>query len=26
VGAALEQITPRDIKGWFQHRCAYALH
>jgi transposase len=26
VGAALEQITPSDIGGWFQHRCAYALH
>lgn len=26
VGAALEQITPSDIDGWFQHRCAYALH
>jgi transposase len=26
VGAALEQITPSDIGGWFEHRCAYALH
>jgi transposase len=26
VGTALEQITPRDIQGWFQDRCAYALH
>jgi transposase len=26
VGAALEQITPSDIEGWFQDRCAYALH
>ena len=23
---AFEQITPRDIGGWFQHRCAYAMH
>jgi transposase len=26
VGAALGQITPSDIDGWFQDRCAYALH
>src|SRR5207302_5940579 len=26
VGAALAQVTPSDIDGWFQHRCAYALH
>jgi len=26
IGTALEQITPRDIKGWFQDRCAYAMH
>jgi transposase len=26
VGTALEQITPSDIQGWFQDRCAYALH
>lgn len=26
LGTALEQITPSDIGGWFQDRCAYALH
>jgi len=26
IGTALEQITPSDIKGWFQDRCAYAMH
>jgi transposase len=26
VGTALEQITPSDIQGWFQDRCAYAVH
>jgi transposase len=26
LGTALEQITPSDIKGWFQDRCAYAMH
>jgi transposase len=26
LGRALEQITPSDITGWFQHRCAYAFH
>jgi hypothetical protein len=26
LGRALEQITPSDIGGWFQDRCAYAMH
>ncbi len=26
LGTALAQITPRDIGGWFQDRCAYAMH
>jgi hypothetical protein len=26
VGAALTRVTPSDIRGWFQHRGAYALH
>jgi transposase len=26
LGTALGQITPGDIRGWFQDRCAYALH
>lgn len=26
LGTALEQITPSDIAGWFQDRCAYAMH
>ncbi len=26
LGTALGQITPSDIAGWFQHRCAYAMH
>jgi transposase len=26
LGRAFEQITPSDIGGWFQHRCAYAMH
>jgi transposase len=26
VGTALEQISPSDIRGWFQDRCAYAMH
>jgi len=24
--AALDQVTPQDIRGWFQHRAAYAMH
>ena len=26
LGTALEQITPSDIRGWFQDRCAYAMN
>lgn len=26
LGTALEQITLSDIRGWFQDRCAYAMH
>lgn len=26
LGEALKQITPSDIYGWFQDRCAYAMH
>jgi transposase len=26
LGQALRRITPGDIGGWFQDRCAYALH
>jgi transposase len=26
LGTALAQITPEDIEGWFQDRCAYAMH
>jgi transposase len=26
VGMALGRITPSDIGGWFQDRCAYAMH
>lgn len=26
LGDALKQITPGDIRGWFQDRCAYAMH
>jgi transposase len=26
MGTALAQITPSDIRGWFQDRCAYAMH
>jgi transposase len=26
LGTALGQITPSDIGGWFQDRCAYAMH
>jgi transposase len=26
LGTALKQITRSDIGGWFQHRCAYAMH
>lgn len=26
LGTALERITPEDIGGWFQDRCAYAMH
>jgi len=26
MGRAFEQITPTDIGGWFQDRCAYAMH
>jgi transposase len=26
MGAALEQVTRSDIDGWFQDRCAYAMH
>jgi transposase len=24
--AALDKVTPQDIRGWFQHRAAYAMH
>ena len=26
LAAALEQVSPQDIRGWFQHRAAYAMH
>jgi Transposase and inactivated derivatives len=26
MGEALKQVTPSDIRGWFQDRCAYAMH
>jgi hypothetical protein len=26
MGFALRQVTTRDIQGWFQDRCAYAMH
>jgi len=26
MGEALELVTPDDIHGWFQDRCAYAMH
>lgn len=26
IGEALKQVTPSDIHGWFQNRCAYAMH
>lgn len=26
LGKAFEQITPKDIDGWFHDRCAYAMH
>jgi transposase len=26
LGVALQMITPEDIQGWFQDRCAYAMH
>jgi len=26
MGEALASITPQDILGWFQDRCAYAMH
>jgi transposase len=26
LAEALQQITPTDIQGWFQDRCAYAMH
>jgi transposase len=26
MGEALDQITRDDIRGWFQDRCAYAMH
>jgi transposase len=26
MGAALERVTPSDILGWFQDRCAYAMN
>jgi transposase len=26
LGTALGQIAPGDIRGWFQDRCAYAMH
>lgn len=26
LGEALRKVTPRDIQGWFQDRCAYAMH
>jgi transposase len=26
MGEALQQVTPSDIRGWFQDRCAYAMH
>ncbi len=26
MGEALYLVTPKDISGWFQDRCVYALH
>jgi transposase len=26
MGEALAWVTPKDISGWFQDRCAYAMH
>jgi transposase len=26
MGEALTSVTPQDILGWFQDRCAYAMH
>jgi transposase len=26
MGEALALVTPKDISGWFQDRCAYAMH
>jgi transposase len=26
MGEALQSVTPKDICGWFQDRCAYAMH
>jgi transposase len=26
MGEALDLVTPKDICGWFQDRCAYAMH
>lgn len=26
MGEALQLVTPKDICGWFQDRCAYAMH
>jgi transposase len=26
LGVALRQVTRSDIRGWFQDRCAYAMH
>lgn len=26
MGEALDWVTPKDIGGWFQDRCAYAMH
>jgi hypothetical protein len=25
IGEALDQVTQRDIVGWFRDRCAYAI-
>jgi transposase len=26
LAAALDRVTPEEIRGWFQHRAAYAMH
>jgi transposase len=26
LAASLDQVTPQDIRGWFQHRASYAMH